>query len=129
MPWCLARIVTVAGPVSATVSLRKFQKDGGLLLFEAFVSGAMKVVGSAHHDDARAACQAFIARWPRLASDIPAEPALNHAVTSAIAAGLTIDPSELKLSSVVVAASLLPEPRAVQTPIVPNLLASKLLDQ
>jgi hypothetical protein len=62
----------------------------------------MKVAGTTHHDDARLACQAFAARWPDLISDIPAEPAVNHAVSSALAAGLSIDPNELVLPALVV---------------------------
>lgn len=106
MPWCLARIGKVAGPSAVTVDLQRFQKDGGLLLWEAFVSGAMKVVGATHHDDARLACEAFIARWPDLTSDIPAERAVNHAISSAMAAGLSIDPDELLLPALVVGVSL-----------------------
>jgi hypothetical protein len=106
MPWCLSRITKVAGPAAATVNLDQFQKRGGLLLWEAFVSGAMKVVGAKHHEDARLACQAFIARWPNLASDIPAERAVNHAVSSAMAAGLEIDRAELLLPAIVIGVSL-----------------------
>lgn len=102
MPWCLARIARIAGPVTATVDLRRFRENGGLFLWEAFVSGTMKVVGASHHDDARFACQAFIARWPDLNSDIPAEPAINHAVSSAMAAGLSIEPAELVLPALVI---------------------------
>ena len=106
MPWCLARIAKAAGPVAATVDLQRFRETGGLFLWEAFVSGAMKIAGTSHHDDARLACEAFVARWPDLISDIPAEPAINHAVSSAIAAGLSIDPNELVLPALVVAVTL-----------------------
>jgi hypothetical protein len=105
MPWCLSRIANVAGPAAATIDLHRFQERGGLLLWEAFVSGAMKVVGAKHHEDARVGCQAFIARWPNLASDIPAERAVNHAVSCAMAAGLAIDPGELLLPALVVGVS------------------------
>lgn len=101
IPWCLVRI-RAAGPVVATVDLRRFRENGGLFIWEAFVSGPMKVVGTGHHYDARLACQAFIAHWPDLISDIPAEPAINHAVSSAMAAGLSIDPKELVLPALVV---------------------------
>ena len=106
MPWCLSRVANVAGPAAVTVDLHRFQERGGLFLWEAFVSGEMKVVGAKHHDDARIACQAFIARWPDLASDIPAERAVNHAVSSAMAAGLAIDHDELRLPALVVGVSL-----------------------
>lgn len=62
----------------------------------------MKVVGAGHHDDARVACEAFVGRWPHLISDIPAEPAINHAVSSALAAGMSIDRGELLLAGLVV---------------------------
>jgi hypothetical protein len=106
MPWCLTRVAKAAGPVAATVDLQRFRENGGLFLWEAFVSGAMKVVGTGHHDDARLACQAFVARWPDLKSDIAAEPAVNHAVSSAMVAGLSIDPKELALPALVVGVTL-----------------------
>lgn len=106
MPWCLARIAKAAGPAAATVDLRRFRETGSLFLWEAFVSGAMKIVGTSHHDDARLACDAFVARWPDLISDIPAEPAMNHAVSSAMAAGLSIDPNELVLPALVIGVTL-----------------------
>jgi hypothetical protein len=105
MPWCLARIVRAAGPVAATVDLQRFRKNGGLFLWEAFVTGSMKGVGTSHHDDARLASKAFVTRWAALVSDIPAEPATNHAVSSAMAAGLSIDPNELVLPALVVGVS------------------------
>jgi len=74
----------------------------GFFLWEAFVSGLMKAAGTTHHDDARLACQAFVARWPDLRSDVPGEPALNHAVSSAMAAGLSIRQDELVLPALVV---------------------------
>lgn len=70
MPYCLSRIHGVAGAVRATVDVDSFAMNGGLFIWEAFVSGAMKVVGATHHDDARMACDAFTRRWPTLTSDI-----------------------------------------------------------
>jgi hypothetical protein len=102
MPWCLTRIAKGAGPVATTVDLQRFLENGGLFLWEAFVSGAMKALGTTHHDDARLACEAFVARWPDLRSDVPAEPALNHAVSSALAAGLSIHRDELVMPALVV---------------------------
>ena len=102
MPWCLTQIAKDTGPVATTVDLQRFLERGGLFLWEAFVSGAMKVVGTTHHDDARLACDAFVARWPNLLSDIPGEPALNHAVSSAMAAGLLINRDELTKPALVV---------------------------
>jgi hypothetical protein len=77
-------------------------ENGGLFLWEAFVSGAMKVVGTTHYDDARLACEAFVTRWPDLLSDVPPEPAVNHAVSSAMAAGLSIDRNELVTPALVI---------------------------
>jgi hypothetical protein len=102
MPWCLTRIAKGAGPVATTVDLERFLEGGGLFLWEAFVSGAMKAIGTTHHDDARLACKAFVDRWPDLRSDVPAEPALNHAVSSAMAAGLSIQRDELVMPALVV---------------------------
>jgi hypothetical protein len=59
-------------------------------------------LASSHTSDAALALNAFRARWPELSSDIPSEPAINHAVSSAIAAGLSIDTKEITLPSVVV---------------------------
>jgi hypothetical protein len=102
MPWCLMRIAKGTGPIATTVDLQRFLDRGGLFLWEAFVSGAMKAVGTTHHDDARLACEAFVARWPNLFSDIPAEPALNHSVSSAMIAGLLINQDELMMPALVV---------------------------
>lgn len=102
MPWCLTRIAKGAGPVATTVDLQRFREGGGLFLWEAFVSGVMKAVGTTHHNDARLACEAFVARWPDLRSDVPAEPALNHAVSSAMVAGLSIHRDELVVPALVV---------------------------
>jgi hypothetical protein len=105
MPWCLTRIAKGSGPVTTTLDPQRCYERGGLFLWEAFVSGAMKVVGTTHHDDAQRACEAFVVRWPGLFSDIPPEPAVNHAVSSAMAAGLSIDRNELVIPALVVAAT------------------------
>lgn len=102
MPYCLSRIHAVAGAIRATVDVDSFVMSGGLFIWEAFVSGAMKVAGATHQDDARMACDAFTRRWPHLASDIPGEPATNHAIASALAAGLTVDAAELRQPALVV---------------------------
>lgn len=66
------------------------------------MSGEMKVAGTSHHDDARLACEAFSARWPGLVSDVEPEAAINHAVSAARVAGLSIDIAELGLAAVVI---------------------------
>jgi hypothetical protein len=74
MPWCLMRIAKGAGPVATTsVDLQRFLERGGLFLWEAFVSGAMTVVGTTHHDDARLAREAFVARVAQRSSGISVE--------------------------------------------------------
>jgi hypothetical protein len=104
MPWCFNQISSAAGPVPATVRLDRFRSDCNLLLWEAFVSGAMKVDGATHHDDAALACDSFMARWPDLLSDIPEQSAFNHAVSSAILAGLDVDHREFSQPSLVIGA-------------------------
>lgn len=101
MPWCFAHLRGVAGDCAVTVNLERF-RDGSVPLFvwEAFVSGIGK--GTSHHDDALLAVQAFKARWPSLESDVPAEPALNHAISAATASGLHTDSSEFGMASVVI---------------------------
>jgi hypothetical protein len=89
MPWVFERVAKSAPEAKATVSLDRWHERGGLLVWEAFVSGAAK--RATHGEDARAALEAFEARWPDLASDVPAEPAINLAVAAALAAGLDID--------------------------------------
>lgn len=106
MPWCLMRIATKCSePVATTVDLQRFHERGGLFLWEAFVSGTIRDVGATHQDDARRACEAFAARWPDIRSDVPPEPAVNHAVSSAMVAGLSIDRDELVMAALVVGAT------------------------
>ncbi|MEN5080995.1 hypothetical protein ABE438_00785 [Bosea sp. TWI1241] len=104
MPWTFSRLRKAGGDVTVTVDLARF-RDGGARLFvwEAFVSGIGK--GASHHDDALLAVDAFAARWPDLVSDVPPEPALNHAVTAAMASGLLVDPGELAMPAIVVGVS------------------------
>ena len=58
-----------------------------------------------HHDDARLAAQAFVDRWPEIESDIPGEPAMNHAALALHVAGFTVDPSEFGSPALVVGVS------------------------
>jgi hypothetical protein len=101
MPWSFARLREVAGTISVTVDLARFRSGAAsLFVWEAFVSGIGK--GANHHDDARLAVQAFLARWPEVPSDVPIEPALNHAVSAAIASGLRADVAEILMPALVV---------------------------
>lgn len=102
MPWCMTYIAKNAGPINTSVDLNKFLEFGGLFVWEAFVSGTMKTKGALHHDDARSACSAFLDRWPHITSDVPAEDAINHAVSAALVSGLLIDISELSLPAIVI---------------------------
>jgi hypothetical protein len=102
MPWVFHRIAKAVPNAKATVGLDRWRERGGLFIWEAFVTGAAK--RATHGEDARAALEAFNARWPDLKSDVPAEPALNLAVAAALAAGLDIDTGEIGEPSIVVAA-------------------------
>lgn len=95
------------GPVATTVDLGRFQEVGGLLLWEAFISGEMKIAGSTHHDDARVACEVFVERWHNLESEVPPERATNHAISCAMAAGHDIDAAELIKPAIVIGVSLM----------------------
>jgi hypothetical protein len=48
---------------------------------------------------------AFEARWPNLKSDVTDEPAVNLAVAAALAIGLAIDPGEIGIPCIVIAAN------------------------
>lgn len=101
MPWSFARLRDFAGTISVTVDLARFRSGAAsLFVWEAFVSGIGK--GTSHHDDALLAVRAFLARWPEVPSDVPIEPALNHAVSAAIASGLRADVAEILMPAVVV---------------------------
>ncbi|WP_238306511.1 hypothetical protein, partial [Methylobacterium gregans] len=101
MPWSFARLRKTAGPVIVTINLARFRAgEASLFVWEAFVSGLGK--GTSHHDDALLAVQAFVARWPSLTSDILPEPALNHAVSAALASGLRVEVAEIAMPAVVV---------------------------
>jgi hypothetical protein len=102
MPWLFERIAKTAPNAKATVSLDRWHDRGGLFVWEAFVTGEAK--RATHGEDARAALEAFEARWPDLRSDVPEEPAVNLAVAAALAAGLDVDPGEIAAASIVVAA-------------------------
>ena len=112
MPWIFAYIRREAGPLALTVDLERFCSGETLLfIWEAFVSGIAK--GASHHDDALLAVAAFLGRWPDVRSDVPAEPALNHAVSAALASGLGADLAELTQAAIVVGVK--PERLAAQS--------------
>jgi hypothetical protein len=102
MPWVFERIAKAVPNAKATIGLDRWREKNGLFIWEAFVTGAAK--RATHGEDARAALEAFDARWPDLKSDVTAEPALNLAVAAALAAGLAIDAVEIGEPCIVVAA-------------------------
>lgn len=101
-PWVFERLAKAAPNAKATVSLDHWHEHGGLFVWEAFVTGEAKRAN--HGEDARAALEAFEARWPYLKSDVPAEPAVNLAVAAGLAVGLAFDPAEIRAPSIVIAA-------------------------
>jgi hypothetical protein len=86
----------------ATVRPDRWLRDGGLLIWEAFISGGGK--GAGHSADARIALDAFRLRWRDFHSDLAPEPAVNLAVAAALASGVLIDPGEIGEPAVVVKA-------------------------
>lgn len=101
MPWCLQTLIERAGPIEATVDLPKFTAGiGQLFIWEAFVSGAAKAL--THHEDAALAVAEFASRYPAIESDVPPEPAVNHAATSLHIAGFRVDSAEFGIPGTVV---------------------------
>ena len=100
--WTFARIAESA-LVAATCRLDRWRERGGLLVWEAFVTGVAKL--KTHDDDAGTALDVFMARWPDLRSDIPPEPALNLAIASAMSADSLVQLDELGSAAIVIAAT------------------------
>lgn len=101
MPWCLQTLLERAGPIEATVDLSKFASGKGqLFIWEAFVTGAAKAL--THHGDAALAVAEFVSRYPAIESDVPPEPAVNHAATALHVAGFRVDPAEFGMAGTVV---------------------------
>jgi hypothetical protein len=86
----------------ATVRPDRWLSDGGLLVWEAFVSGGGK--GAGHCADARIALRAFERRSPNFVSDLKPEPAVNLAVAAALASGVLINLDEISEPALVVKA-------------------------
>jgi hypothetical protein len=94
MPWCLAELFEASGPVAATISADRFTAGASqLMVWEALVTGKAK--GLTHHEDAALAVAAFQSRYPDLRSDVPGEPAINHAAVALQVTGFTIAFDEL----------------------------------
>jgi hypothetical protein len=88
--------------VRATVRPETWARDGGLLIWEAFISGGGR--GGGHCADAAFALRAFEQRCADLRSDLAPEPAVNLAVACALASGVLIDVAEIGDPAVVVKA-------------------------
>lgn len=101
MTWTFGRIAQAVPEAAATIDPVGWRERGGLLIWEAFVTGATKQ--KTHADDATTALRAFMARWPELRSDIPVEAAVNLGVAAALSAGLCVDVDEIGAPSVVIA--------------------------
>ncbi len=102
MPWALTQLRLATGPMGATTNLATFvSRKAQVFVWEAFVSGVLKTTGL-HHDDARLAVEAFQSRWPDIETDVPAEPAVNHAAVAASIAGFRVDPAEFQEAALVV---------------------------
>jgi hypothetical protein len=87
----------------ATCKMDRWREHGSLLLWEAFVTETAKL--KTHADDAEAALNAFMSRWADLRSDISPEPAVNLAVAAAMSAGLSVEPDEIRIAAIVIAAA------------------------
>lgn len=102
MPWCFATLASVT-TVPTTISAERFREgDVQLFVWEALVTGAAK--GLSHHHDALYAVDAFVGRMADLQSDIPPEPAVNHAAVALMIAGFPIAMEELAQAGLVIAA-------------------------
>jgi hypothetical protein len=93
MTWTFGRIAQAVPEAAATIDPAGWRERGGLLIWEAFVTGATKQ--KTHADDATTALWAFMARWPDLRSDIPVEAAVNLSAAAALSAGLCVDIDEI----------------------------------
>lgn len=103
MAWILESIHMSVGPVVATTQLDRFQATTSrLFVWEAFVSGDMKALS--HEGDAEIAVSAFHNNWPKLISAIDHEPSVNLAAAALLSAGHRVDPDELSLPGLVIAA-------------------------
>lgn len=103
MAWIFERLEELVGSIKSTTQLGRFQKgEAALLIWEAFVSGDQKA--SSHEADAEIAVGAFVDAWPNLLSAIEVEPSVNLAAAALLSTGHDIDPNELSLPGVVIAA-------------------------
>ncbi|MUM76882.1 hypothetical protein GKC30_04455 [Pseudodesulfovibrio sp. F-1] len=101
MPLCLNVLKSALnGDIPATTVPATWFRDGGLLVWEAFVSGKHK--GNDHADDADLAVKAFMDRGDRLDSDIPDQPAFSMAAAALLATKWAVRSEELTAPSIVI---------------------------
>ena len=101
MPLCLNALKSALnGDIPATTVPETWFRNGGLLVWEAFVSGKHK--GNDHADDADLAVKAFLVRGDRLDSDIPYQPAFSMAAAALLATKWAVCSEELTAPSIVI---------------------------
>jgi len=106
MPWALTTILEAIEPkptstTLATVIPEQWEQQGGLLVWEAFVSGDMK--GDGHAEDAKIAVEAFLALQSDYESAIPPQAAFSTAAASLMVTGWRTDWGEVGMPCLVVA--------------------------
>jgi hypothetical protein len=100
MPWCFSEVIAASGPLSATTDAKRFARgEFRFLIWETLVTAKAK--GLTHHEDAELAVETFHARYPALHSDVPAEPAINHAAVALQVAGFVVPSEEIKEAAIV----------------------------
>jgi len=101
MPWCFATLRQASGSIAATTNPVAFASGvAPLFIWEAFVSGAARA--HLHDEDAASAVAEYLSRDLLDPSDVPAEPAMNHAAAALRVAGFTVQEEELGTAGLVV---------------------------
>lgn len=117
VPWTLRCIRDQVPDLRVHVRWPAFaEQEGGLLLWEAFVSGAAK--GETHEEDARSGVQAFCDQLPNpgeAAADETERP-FSLVTAAAIWAGFDLPPEDLRQACLLVRATRPPEQRWLTTP-------------
>jgi hypothetical protein len=116
VPWILRYIHERVPDLRVHVAWPSFaEQQGGLLLWEAFVSGAAK--GETHEEDARSGVQAFCEQLPNPgeATAEATERPLSLMTAAAIWAGFDLAPEDMRRPSLLVRATRPPEPEPLAT--------------
>lgn len=102
MSWVFQSLANSMGSITATTQLDRFRAGAApLFIWEAFVSGKHKSL--THAGDAQLAVAAFQRNWPDLGTAIDKEPSVNLAAAALLAAGHTVDQTELGAPGLVIA--------------------------